>query len=156
MSDPTWRYLLSLKVDDHTQSRWLTAFGDAGDVLIGASAAQVQALGDGEDPAFSALIHVGWGGVAGVRGGLRVEGRWGGVGGGELFVCVCVLLGAWSRESLLVSRDISASMLPVILSTTSNRNQLASTRINQSTHPTNRNQPTGPQLPLLLVQAQGG
>ena len=52
---------MSLKVEDHTQSRWLTAFGDAGDAILGASAPQLQAMGgDGGEPtpALAALISV--------------------------------------------------------------------------------------------------
>ncbi len=40
---PVTRYKLRLQLQDHTGNQWVTAFGDAGDAVMGMNAAKLQA-----------------------------------------------------------------------------------------------------------------
>jgi hypothetical protein len=34
VNDPVYRYLLSLQFQDHTGQEWLSAFGEAGEIIM--------------------------------------------------------------------------------------------------------------------------
>ena len=54
--EPAWRYLLNVQAQDHTGCQWLTAFGDAGDTIMGCSAVDIKDVVDGDSARFEQLI----------------------------------------------------------------------------------------------------
>lgn len=54
---PKYRYILSINVADHTGSLWLNAFDEAGALIIGMSADDVQEAKDNDDAKFQTIMQ---------------------------------------------------------------------------------------------------
>lgn len=51
-----WRYVLSLNLIDHTGTEWMTAFDEAGEVIVGRPAADMEQLKENDNNLFSSIL----------------------------------------------------------------------------------------------------
>lgn len=60
---PDYRYILSLTLDDFTDQRQVTAFGEAGEQLLGCTAGELKNKADAGGVELDAILQVrkGWG-----------------------------------------------------------------------------------------------
>ena len=56
---PDYRYILSLTLDDFTGQRQVTAFGEAGEQLMGCTAAELKAKSDAGGAEVETILQVG-------------------------------------------------------------------------------------------------
>eukprot|EP00775_Hariotina_reticulata_P005401 gene5401-5635_t len=57
VEQPAWRYLLNLQAQDHTDNQWLTAFGDAGEVIMKRPADAFARLEEIDNLEFGSLMN---------------------------------------------------------------------------------------------------
>ncbi|CAL5229462.1 g12788 [Coccomyxa viridis] len=51
-----WRYMLNLRLEDHTGTEWVTAFQEEAKALVGRSAEEMQQLKDAASPEFDSIL----------------------------------------------------------------------------------------------------
>eukprot|EP00879_Flechtneria_rotunda_P025305 GHRR01026883.1.p1 GENE.GHRR01026883.1~~GHRR01026883.1.p1 ORF type:complete len:797 (+),score=258.36 GHRR01026883.1:172-2562(+) len=56
VDEPAWRYLLSVQAEDHTDHTWLTAFGEAGETIMGCTAQQFSQPENMDSAAFASIV----------------------------------------------------------------------------------------------------
>lgn len=54
---PQYRYIMAASVSDHTDGMWLSGFNDIGELLIGMSAAELQAVKEQNESEYAAILH---------------------------------------------------------------------------------------------------
>lgn len=54
---PEYRYIVAVNVADYTESTWLSGFNDIGELLIGMSASELEAVKQESESAFIATLH---------------------------------------------------------------------------------------------------